>query len=92
VASQLSLKLRRQSTKVLCWLPPQRYNNLPSLSDGVYVCGVNPFLSRTTTTLMQHHKCKLIQTPFPIGLDGKRVWIEKNCSIFGIKTQGLEER
>nr|QTT78460.1 protochlorophyllide reductase ChlN subunit [Andreaea rupestris var. fauriei] len=92
VASQLSLELKRQSIQVSGWLPAQRYTDLPSLGEGVYVCGINPFLSRTATTLMRRRKCKLIGAPFPIGPDGTRAWIEKICSVFGIETHGLEER
>ncbi|MGB7377879.1 MAG: nitrogenase component 1, partial [Rivularia sp. (in: cyanobacteria)] len=54
--------------------------------------GVNPFLSRTATTLMRRRKCKLIGAPFPIGPDGTRAWIEKMCSVFGITPKGLDER
>jgi light-independent protochlorophyllide reductase subunit N len=54
--------------------------------------GVNPFLSRTASTLMRRRKCKLIGAPFPIGPDGTRAWIEKICSVLGIVPQGLEER
>nr|YP_010881402.1 photochlorophyllide reductase subunit N [Moerckia flotoviana]WIA67355.1 photochlorophyllide reductase subunit N [Moerckia flotoviana] len=92
VASQLGLELKRQSINVSGWLPAQRYTDLPILGDGVYVCGVNPFLSRTATTLMRRRKCKLIGAPFPIGPDGTRAWIEKICSVFGIQAQGLGER
>nr|YP_009667786.1 ChlN [Schistochila macrodonta]QCW58561.1 ChlN [Schistochila macrodonta] len=92
VASQLSLELNRQSINVSGWLPSQRYADLPILGNGVYVCGVNPFLSRTATTLMRRRKCKLIGAPFPIGPDGTRAWIEEICYAFGIETQGLEER
>nr|QWW92083.1 protochlorophyllide reductase ChlN subunit [Lejeunea sp. 17-8794] len=92
VASQLSLELKRQSINISGWLPAQRYTDLPVLGNGIYVCGVNPFLSRTATTLMRRRKCKLIGAPFPIGPDGTRSWIEEICSVFGVKTQGLEER
>jgi len=92
VASQLTLELKKQSIHVSGWLPAQRYTELPSVGDGVYVCGVNPFLSRTATTLMRRRKCKLIGAPFPIGPDGTRAWIEKICSVFGIEPKGLEER
>nr|YP_010188746.1 ChlN [Entosthodon attenuatus]QZJ47549.1 ChlN [Entosthodon attenuatus] len=92
VASQLSSELKRQSVQVSGWLPTQRYTDLPSLGDQVYVCGVNPFLSRTATTLMRRRKCKLIGAPFPIGPDGTRAWIEKICSVFNIKTKDLEQR
>jgi light-independent protochlorophyllide reductase subunit N len=92
VATQLTLELQRQGIKVSGWLPSQRYADLPSLGEGVYVCGVNPFLSRTATTLMRRRKCKLIGAPFPIGPDGTRHWIEKICSVFHITPKGLKER
>nr|YP_009105245.1 ChlN subunit of protochlorophyllide reductase [Pseudochlorella signiensis]AIT93808.1 ChlN subunit of protochlorophyllide reductase [Pseudochlorella signiensis] len=92
VTTQLNLELKRQGIKVSGWLPSQRYIDLPTLGDGVYVCGVNPFLSRTATTLMRRRKCKLIGAPFPIGPDGTRAWIEKICSVFGIIPKGLKTR
>ena len=92
VASQLASELKKQNIHVSGWLPAQRYSELPALGENVYVCGVNPFLSRTATTLMRRRKCKLIGAPFPIGPDGTRVWIEKICSVFGIVPVGLEKR
>jgi light-independent protochlorophyllide reductase subunit N len=92
VASQLNSELKRQSIHVSGWLPSQKYAELPALGKGICVCGVNPFLSRTATTLMRRRKCQLIGAPFPIGPDGTRAWIEKICSVFGVKPQDLEER
>ena len=92
VAQQLTLELKKQNIQVLGWLPAQRYSDLPPLGESVYVCGVNPFLSRTATTLMRRRKCKLIGAPFPIGPDGTRAWIEKICSVFQILPVGLEKR
>ena len=92
VVTQLNLELQKQDIKVSGWLPSQRYTDLPELDSGIYVCGVNPFLSRTAATLMRRRKCKLIGAPFPIGPDGTRAWIEKICSVFGKQPQGLEQR
>jgi light-independent protochlorophyllide reductase subunit N len=92
VASQLTMELEKQGIVVSGWLPAQRYTDLPVLNENVYVCGINPFLSRTATTLMRRRKCKLINAPFPIGPDGTRGWVEKICSVFDIVPQGLEER
>ena len=92
VANQLSLELRHQGIQISGWLPAQRYTDLPVLAEGTYVCGINPFLSRTATTLIRRRKCKLINAPFPIGPDGTRAWIEKICSNFEIVPVGLEER
>lgn len=92
VATQLNLELERCGLHVSGWLPSQRYVDLPVLNETVYVCGVNPFLSRTATTLMRRRKCKLISAPFPIGPDGTRAWLEKICSVFGVNPIGLVER
>jgi light-independent protochlorophyllide reductase subunit N len=92
VVTQLTLELKKQGIKVSGWLPSKRYTELPVLEEGYYVVGVNPFLSRTATTLMRRRKCKLIGAPFPIGPDGTRAWIEKICSVFGIEPKGLDER
>ncbi|NCJ08311.1 ferredoxin:protochlorophyllide reductase (ATP-dependent) subunit N [Synechococcales cyanobacterium C] len=92
VVTQLTLELKRHGIKVSGWLPSKRFTELPVLEEGYYVSGVNPFLSRTATTLMRRRKCKLIGAPFPIGPDGTRAWIAKICSVFGVEPQGLEER
>ncbi len=92
VATQLTLELQRQGIRVSGWLPAQRYADLPVLGEGVHVCGINPFLSRTATTLMRRKKCVLIGAPFPIGPDGTRAWIEKICLVFGREPEGLERR
>lgn len=92
VATELNFELNRQGIEISGWLPSQHYVNLPALGKNVYVCGINPFLSRTATTLMRRRKCQLIGAPFPIGPDGTRAWIEKICSVFNIVPQGLEER
>jgi light-independent protochlorophyllide reductase subunit N len=92
VVTNLTLELKKQGVKIDGWLPAKRYTELPVIDEGYYVAGVNPFLSRTATTLMRRRKCKLISAPFPIGPDGTRAWIEKICSVFGIEPQGLAER
>lgn len=92
IANQLTLELRQQGIRVSGWLPSKTYLELPEISDECYVCGVNPYLSRTATTLMRKRYAKLIGAPFPIGPDGTRAWIEKICSVFGIIPKGLEER
>lgn len=92
VTNQLTLELKNLGVEVSGWLPAKNYTELPVIEEGNYVCGVNPFLSRTASTLMRRRKCKLIGAPFPIGPDGTRAWLEKICSVFGIAPQGLAER
>lgn len=92
VVNQLTIELKKQQISVTGWLPARRYSELPIIEPGNFVCGVNPYLSRTATTLMRRKKCTLIGAPFPIGPDGTRAWIEKICQVLNIKPKGLEER
>ena len=92
VATQLSFELKRQGINVAGWLPGQKYVDLPWLTKNTYVCGINPFLSRTATTLVRRQKCNLIVAPFPIGPDGTRAWIETICKKFNRTAQDLESR
>nr|AYC64096.1 Protochlorophyllide reductase subunit N [Johnson-sea-linkia profunda] len=92
VSQQLTRELENQGIAVSGWLPETRYEELPALGSGVYVCGVHPFLSRTATTLMRRRKCQLIGAPFPIGPDGTKAWIEKICQVFGVQPKNLKQR
>ena len=92
VVNQLTLELKKQNILVTGWLPAKRYSELPQINEGNFVCGVNPYLSRTATTLMRRRKCKLISAPFPIGPDGTRIWIEKICHALNVTPVGLDER
>lgn len=92
VNKQLTMELANQGISVAGWLPSSNYTDLPNIAPGDYVVGVNPFLSRTATTLMRRRKAQLIVAPFPIGPDGTRAWIEKICQVFEVLPKGLEER
>jgi light-independent protochlorophyllide reductase subunit N len=92
VVAQLERELKAQNIPVSGWLPTKRYIDLPSLGENTYVCGVNPFLTRTATTLVRRKKCQLINAPFPIGPDGTKAWVENICKAFDIIPKGLEER
>lgn len=92
VSNSLTLELRKQSIQVSGWLPSTTYATLPELGSEVFVCAVNPFLSRTASTLTRRRHCKLISAPFPIGPDGTTAWIQKIASVLGLTTKGLNSR
>jgi light-independent protochlorophyllide reductase subunit N len=92
VVTQLELELKKHKVNVYGWLPSKKYTELPIIQPGFFVCGINPYLSRTATTLMRRKKCTLISAPFPIGPDGTKAWIEKICSVLSIIPKDLEKR
>nr|YP_009550814.1 protochlorophyllide reductase subunit N [Eustigmatophyceae sp. Mont 10/10-1w]QAA11745.1 protochlorophyllide reductase subunit N [Eustigmatophyceae sp. Mont 10/10-1w] len=92
VVNELTFELKNFGVDVYGWLPAQRYTEIPLIKENDFVCGINPYLSRTATTLMRRVKCNLIGAPFPIGPDGTRAWIEKICSVFNKETPLLKEK
>ena len=92
IAKQLTFELNQNGIEVSGWLPGDRYDELPVLNSDVYVCGINPFLSKTATTLMRRRKCQLINAPFPIGPDGTRAWIEEIAKSLNIKPKTVYDR
>ena len=92
VVNELTLDLKKYGVNITGWLPAKRYTEIPVLNERDFVCGVNPYLSRTATTLMRRRKCQLIGAPFPIGPDGTKAWISKICSVFNVPTPGLYEK
>lgn len=92
VVYELTNELKTYGIDIKGWLPAKRYIEFPILNEKDFVCGVNPYLSRTATTLMRRRKCQLIGAPFPIGPDGTKAWIKKICSVFNVPTPGLNER
>lgn len=78
------MELNKQNTAVTGWLPPPKYIELPDTNKDYHAAGVNHFLSPTTTTLMRRRKTKLAGSPFPVGPDDTRPWVEK-YALFQIK-------
>ena len=85
IAKQIEFELKQNGITISGWLPGDKYEDLPVLNSEVYVCGINPFLSKTATNLMRRRKCQLINAPFPIGPDGTRAWINTICETFNIQ-------
>jgi len=84
IAKQIEFELQQNGIYVSGWLPGDKYDDLPVLNSDTYVCGINPFLSKTATNLMRRRKCQLINAPFPIGPDGTREWINTICDTFNM--------
>jgi len=92
IAKQIEFELKQNGIEVSGWLPGDKYDDLPVLNADTYVCGINPFLSKTATNLMRRRKCQLINAPFPIGPDGTRAWINTICETFNMEPITTNDR
>lgn len=92
VVQELTEELNELGIHLKGWLPAAKYADMPTILEKDFVCGVNPYLSRTAITLMRRRKCHLIGAPFPIGPDGTRAWLEKICSVLNVSSESLVKK
>jgi light-independent protochlorophyllide reductase subunit N len=63
-------------------LPPRRSTELPSVGAGTRVLLAQPFLSGTARALV-HRGARLIEAPYPFGVEGSAAWMAAAAAAFG---------
>ena len=64
-------------------LPPRRSTDLPPIGKGTRLLLAQPFLSATARALT-HRGGQLIESPYPFGVEGSRLWMEAAAASFGL--------
>jgi light-independent protochlorophyllide reductase subunit N len=64
-------------------LPPRRSSELPPVGAGTRLLLAQPFLSATARALV-HRGARLIESPYPFGVEGSRRWMEAAASAFDL--------
>jgi light-independent protochlorophyllide reductase subunit N len=62
-------------------LPPRRSTELPPVGPGTRLLLAQPFLSATARALV-HRGARLIESPYPFGVEGSRRWMEAAATAF----------
>jgi light-independent protochlorophyllide reductase subunit N len=63
-------------------LPPRRSTELPPVGAGTRVLLAQPFLSGTARALV-HRGARLIEAPYPFGVEGSAAWMAAAAAAFG---------
>jgi light-independent protochlorophyllide reductase subunit N len=71
-------------------LPPRRSTDLPPVGPGTRVLLAQPFLSGTARALV-NRSAKLIEAPYPFGVEGSRAWMAAAAQVFGIAPERVAE-
>jgi light-independent protochlorophyllide reductase subunit N len=64
------------------FLPPRRATALPAIGAGTTLLLAQPFLTETTR-LLEARGARLITAPFPIGVEGTRLWLQAAAQAMG---------
>ena len=70
--------------------PPRQSTDLPPVGPGTTVLLAQPFLTETTRLLKQRGATVLI-TPFPLGAEGSRRWMEAAASAFSVPAERVNK-
>ena len=69
--------------------PPRKSTELPSVGPGTKVLLTQPYLTDTAREL-KDRGAEILKAPFPLGVDGSKLWIEAAAKSFNIETSLVE--
>ena len=83
VEDRFRLLFERMGVPRVRSLPPRRSTELPPVGPGTRLLLAQPFLSGTARALI-HRGARLIESPYPFGVEGSRLWMEAAAAAFGL--------
>ncbi len=69
--------------------PPRQSIDLPAIGPGTKVLLTQPYLTDTARVL-KDRGAEIIKAPFPLGIEGSRLWMEAAANSFGINKSLVE--
>tara|TARA_B100000029_G_scaffold61102_1_gene54968 strand:+ start:965 stop:2221 length:1257 start_codon:yes stop_codon:yes gene_type:complete len=85
VEDRLINLFKRMGIEKVASLPPRESIDLPSVGPGTKVLLAQPYLTETAR-ILKDRGAEIIKAPFPLGVEGSRLWMEEAAKAFGIKT------
>ena len=83
VEDRLKTIFKRLGIKNVSSFPPRKSTELPSVGPGTKVLLTQPYLTDTAREL-KDRGAKIIKAPFPLGIEGSKLWIEAASKEFNI--------
>ncbi|MBK5970704.1 MULTISPECIES: ferredoxin:protochlorophyllide reductase (ATP-dependent) subunit N [Thiorhodovibrio] len=72
------------------FLPPRRVADLPPVGPGTFLLAAQPFVGETIDAL-RARGAHLIESPFPLGVEGTRAWLMAAAGAWGVAPELVEE-
>ncbi len=84
VEDRLIKIFQRLGIKKIASFPPRQSIDLPTVGPGTKVLLTQPYLTDTARVL-KDRGAEIIKAPFPLGVEGSRLWMEAAASAFNIE-------
>jgi light-independent protochlorophyllide reductase subunit N len=72
------------------FLPAHDLSDLPRIGENTLLCPVHPYLIATFTKAERTRKCKILESLFPIGIEGTHDFLKEACAHFGISSAEVD--
>ncbi len=89
VEDRLKVIFERLGINKISSLPPRQSVDLPSIGPNTKVLLTQPYLSDTARAL-KDRGAEIIQTTFPLGVEGSSIWMEAAATAFNIRKDKIE--
>ncbi len=89
VEDRLKTIFNRLGIQKISSFPPRQSTELPSIGPGTKVLLAQPYLTDTARVL-KDRGAEILQAPFPLGVEGSKLWIEAAANGFKIKKDLVE--
>lgn len=90
-AAEIQREAEKLGLPVAGFIPTSTINELPAVGPDTVLAPLQPYLAGTVAAFQRKRKCKVLESLFPIGPDGTRVFLEDLAAMFDIKAD-LRER
>lgn len=84
-AAEIQREAEKLGLPVAGFIPTSTIGELPAVGPDTVLAPLQPYLAGTVGAFQRSRKCQVLESLFPIGPDGTRVFLEDLAAMFGIK-------
>lgn len=74
------------------FLPSHEMTELPPVGEETLICPLHPYLLNTLNKASSQRKSKILQSLYPIGIDGTKDFFKEICAHFDISCEKIRKR
>ncbi|GAB4111614.1 MAG: ferredoxin:protochlorophyllide reductase (ATP-dependent) subunit N [Roseiflexaceae bacterium] len=91
IADDFAIEAARLGLPVAGFLPANRFHELPPIGPGTVLAPLQPYLAKVAGRIARERGARVLNSLFPLGPDGTRVFWEDLAGMFGMQVD-LRER
>ncbi len=83
-------EFKRLGIPLAGFLPARDLSELPRIGENTLFCPVHPYLIAAFTKAVRNRKCRILESLFPVGIQGTRDFLKQACAHFGLESDEVD--